>query len=212
MAWRSWEDKGRRAAFVAALGVALAGAAMQAHRPAAAAAARVAPVPVPGMPPVPDPGNLYSETRAGMLSLAVRDDPERVYVPNLRGGDVTVIDPSSMKVVDRFKVGRSPQHIVPAWDLRTLWVTNNAERASEGSLTPIDPRTGKPGTALQVDDRASHSRQNAKFPLTHVPNSSRPKYIDDGAFLPAALVVAVWVSVPSRYTSSEFVAVRRSAT
>ena len=152
MAWRSWEDKGRRAAFVAALGVALAGAAMQAHRPAAAAAARVAPVPVPGMPPVPDPGNLYSETRAGMLSLAVRDDPERVYVPNLRGGDVTVIDPSSMKVVDRFKVGRSPQHIVPAWDLRTLWVTNNAERASEGSLTPIDPRTGKPGAALQVDD------------------------------------------------------------
>ncbi|MCO5123838.1 MAG: YncE family protein, partial [Rhizobacter sp.] len=77
---------------------------------------------------------------------------QRIYVPDLRGGDVTVIDPVSMKVVDRFKVGKSPQHIVPSWDLRTLWVTNNSERHDAGSLTPIDPRTGKPGEALQVDD------------------------------------------------------------
>ena len=57
-----------------------------------------------------------------------------------------------MKVVDRFKVGDGPQHIVPSWDLRTLWVTNNAERRTDGSLTPIDPRTGKPGKAIPVDD------------------------------------------------------------
>jgi DNA-binding beta-propeller fold protein YncE len=57
-----------------------------------------------------------------------------------------------LKVVDRFKVGRSPQHIVPSWDLRTLWVANNAERGNDGSLTPIDPRTGKPGKAVPVDD------------------------------------------------------------
>jgi YVTN family beta-propeller protein len=54
--------------------------------------------------------------------------------------------------VDRFPVGRSPQHVVPSWDLRTLWVTNNAEGRTDGSLTPIDPRTGKPGRALPVDD------------------------------------------------------------
>src|SRR5438445_13659925 len=57
-----------------------------------------------------------------------------------------------MKVVDRFKVGVGPQHIVPAWDLRTLWVTNNAEGRNDGSLTPIDPRTGKPGKPVPVDD------------------------------------------------------------
>ena len=57
-----------------------------------------------------------------------------------------------MKVVDRFKVGSGPQHIVPSWDLRTLWVTNNAEGRTDGSLTPIDPKTGKPGKPVMVDD------------------------------------------------------------
>lgn len=96
--------------------------------------------------------NVYSETAAGKLSPAVQGDLERVYVPNLRSGDVYVIDPQTMKVVDRFKVGIGPQHIVPAWDLRTLWVTNNAEGRTDGSLTPIDPKTGKPGKAIMVDD------------------------------------------------------------
>ena len=107
---------------------------------------------VPGMPPVVDPRNLYSETAPDRMSPAVRDDPERIYVPNLRSNDVYVIDPVAMKVVDRFKVGIGPQHVVPSWDLRTLWVTNNAEGRTDGSLTPIDPRTGKPGRAIPVDD------------------------------------------------------------
>ena len=107
---------------------------------------------VPGMPAVADADNLYSETRADMLKPAVKDDLERIYVPNLRSNNVTVIDPKTLKVVDTFKVGRAPQHIVPSWDLRTLWVANNAERTSEGSLTPVDPRTGKPGKPIPVDD------------------------------------------------------------
>lgn len=107
---------------------------------------------VPGMPPVPDPKNLYSETVAGRMSAAVAGHLERVYVPNLRSNDVYVIDPAQMKVVDRFKVGIGPQHIVPSWDLQTLWATNNAEGRTDGSLTPIDPRTGKPGKAVMVDD------------------------------------------------------------
>jgi YVTN family beta-propeller protein len=104
------------------------------------------------MPPVPDPKNLYSEQAAGKVAPALAGDPARVYVPNLRSSDVYVIDPVSMKVVDRFKVGIGPQHIVPSWDLRTLWVTNNAEGRTDGSLTPIDPKTGKPGTPVMVDD------------------------------------------------------------
>jgi YVTN family beta-propeller protein len=105
---------------------------------------------VPGMPPVVDPANLYSETNK--LSPAVAGALARVYVPHLKSNDVYVIDPATFKVVDRFKVGLNPQHVVPAWDLKTLWVTNNAEGRTDGSLTPIDPTTGKPGPAIAVDD------------------------------------------------------------
>jgi YVTN family beta-propeller protein len=107
---------------------------------------------MPGMPPVPDARNLYSETASGKWNPAVRGDLERIYVPNLRSNDIYVIDPAQMKVVDRFKVGYSPQHVVPSWDLRTLWVTNNAERRNDGSLTPIDPQTGKRGPDVVVDN------------------------------------------------------------
>ncbi len=107
---------------------------------------------VPGMPPVINPDNLYSEAQAGRMSVAVAGALPRIYVPNLRSNDVYVIDPATYKVVDRFAVGRSPQHVVPAWDLQTLWVANNAEGRTDGSLTPIDPKTGKPGQALSVDD------------------------------------------------------------
>ncbi|HWH84988.1 MAG TPA: YncE family protein [Burkholderiaceae bacterium] len=120
--------------------------------PEAAPAAPAAIVTVPGMPPVPNPRNLYSEVAAGKISAVLQGDLERIYVPNLRSNDVYVVDPNAMKVVDRFKVGIGPQHIVPAWDLRTLWVTNNAEGRTDGSLTPIDPRTGKPGAPVPVDD------------------------------------------------------------
>jgi YVTN family beta-propeller protein len=108
--------------------------------------------PVPGMPPVPDPTNLYSETAAGKVSPALADHKELVYVPHVQSNDVYVIDPATYTVIDKFKVGLNPQHVVPSWDMQTLWVANNAERTNKGSLTPIDPRTGKPGPAIPVDD------------------------------------------------------------
>jgi len=107
---------------------------------------------IPGMPPVVDAANLYSETRPDRLSPAVSQALPRVYVPNLKSNDVYVIDPATLKVVDRFRVGINPQHIVPSYDLKTLWVTNNAEGRTDGSLTPIDPATGKPGKSVAVDD------------------------------------------------------------
>ncbi|GCE89268.1 hypothetical protein MSKU15_0869 [Komagataeibacter diospyri] len=107
---------------------------------------------IPGMPPVVDPANIYTETRAGNLNPEVAQDPPRIYVPNLRSNNVYVIDPQTYKVVARFKVGKSPQHVVPSWDLRTLWVTNNAEGTTNGSLTPIDPRTTQPQPNVAVDD------------------------------------------------------------
>ncbi|HEV8585677.1 MAG TPA: hypothetical protein VGT02_11970 [Methylomirabilota bacterium] len=104
------------------------------------------------MPPVTDPANLYSETTADKLSPALAGVPTRVYVPNVKSHEVHVIDPVSMTVIDWYKVGTNPQHVVPSWDMKTLWVTNNAEGRTDGTLTPIDPMTGKPGKEIAVDD------------------------------------------------------------
>jgi len=115
--------------------------------------------PAPAAAPAPQPTaavaestNIYRETAAGKLRPDLASAPPRVYVPNRRSNDVSVIDPETMRVIDRFKVGWNPQHVVPSWDLKTLWVTNNAEGTTAGSLTPINPMTGKPGKSIPVDD------------------------------------------------------------
>ena len=142
----------RRSSSVVASLVLLLGAAGW-HAEAAAQSGRAGAVAsVPGMPPVVDPANLYSEAAAGRFSPAVEGALSRVYVPHVKSNDVYVIDPATFKVVDRFKVGINPQHVVPSWDLKTLWVANNAEGRTDGSLTPIDPKTGKPGPKIAVDD------------------------------------------------------------
>lgn len=100
------------------------------------------------MPPVIDPRNIYSEQAVGKLADAVRGDRNLVYVPNGMSNDVSVIDPVTMKVIETFKAEAEPQHVVPSWDLRTLWELNN----QGNSVIPIDPVTGKPGTRIPVED------------------------------------------------------------
>jgi len=107
---------------------------------------------VDGMPGVLDPSNLYSEAGAGHLSPAVSDALKRVYVPDVQSNRVDVIDPATLKVVDQFRAGPKPQHVIPSWDLKTLWVAGSGRRHSSGSLTPIDPLTGKPGATIRVPD------------------------------------------------------------
>jgi YVTN family beta-propeller protein len=119
-----------------------------ASAPQAASAIQTA----PGVMPVPDPRDLYSETAAGRMSPNVAHALERVYVPNHMAHTVSVIDPATLKVVNTFKVGLYPQHVVPSWDLKTLYVANNAENSDKGSLTVLDPLTGKPGKTIPVDD------------------------------------------------------------
>jgi YVTN family beta-propeller protein len=82
------------------------------------------------------------------MSPAVSGVPTRVYVPNSLSNTVDVIDPTTFTVIDSFPVGRLPQHVIPAWDLKTLYVANN----NGNSLTPIDPITGKPGPSIPVAD------------------------------------------------------------
>ncbi|RUU11254.1 YncE family protein [Mesorhizobium sp. USDA-HM6] len=101
--------------------------------------------------PEPPPVDIYSHTNAGHMSPATSGALPRVYVPNRSSNSVSVIDPATLKEVDRFSVGSKPQHVVPSWDLKTLWVANNGT-GRNGSLTPIDPTTAKPGKQVPVDD------------------------------------------------------------
>jgi YVTN family beta-propeller protein len=95
-----------------------------------------------------DAVNIYAEDGANNLSPEAAKALPMVYVPNSRSGSVTVIDPKTYQVLRTFPTGKVPQHVVPSYDLSTLWVANN----SSNSLTPIDPLTGQEGASVKVDD------------------------------------------------------------
>ena len=104
--------------------------------------------PLPGMPPVVDSSDIYSETHRGKLSPAVRSFPDLIYVPNSDSNSVDVINPRTFRIVSHFKVRRQPQHVTPSYDLKTLWVLSDLG----DSLTKIDPATGKQGETIRVKD------------------------------------------------------------
>ena len=103
-----------------------------------------------GMPAYESPSNVYAAAGVGMLSERVRDHRELVYVPNSRSDDVSVIDPATYRVIDTFPGGPEPQHVVPSYDLQTLYV--GSSRVPSGGLVPIDPRTGRSGPLIEIQD------------------------------------------------------------
>jgi DNA-binding beta-propeller fold protein YncE len=105
-------------------------------------------LPAPHVPPLLDPHNVYAADGPNRLSPVVRGDRPLIYVPNSQSNTVDEIDPLTFKTVRRFQVGALPQHVVPSYDLKTLWVTDDLGN----TLTPIDPQTGKPGTPVPVVD------------------------------------------------------------
>ncbi len=121
-----------------------------ANKPAVVAAQSPAPSLnlLPGMPDYPDPGDIYSATRPGMLSDTVRDFPSRIYVPMNAANRVDVIDPQTFKLIGSIPTDREPQHVTPSWDLKTLYVGNDRGN----TLTVIDPATSKKTGTLKVDD------------------------------------------------------------
>ncbi|MGN6754277.1 MAG: YncE family protein [Intrasporangium sp.] len=153
---------GRRPAvlvgFVIVLALALAGCDGRsgagpevAGSPSAGALSPAAPV-APGATsqgPSTHPGTApYAFAGAGMLTGAATQARPLVYVPNQLSGTVQVIDPKTYKVISTDRIPASPEHVVPSWDLRTLWINSDQGNA----LTPVDPVTGKVGTPVAVAD------------------------------------------------------------
>ncbi len=106
------------------------------------------------MPPVLNSSNVYSAAGPGMLSVTVKAFPYRVYVPNSKSDTVDIIDPETYKIIGHFALPKhgkgplEPQHVVPSWDLKKLWVAQDLG----DQLTMIDPATAKEGPTVHVDD------------------------------------------------------------
>ena len=103
---------------------------------------------LPGMPPLLDSTNVYRGAGPDMLDSVARAALPRVYVPLGGAASVTVIDPKTYQVLRTFETATLPQHVIPSYDRRTLWVANDIGN----SLTPIDPFTGKEGKSIPVTD------------------------------------------------------------
>jgi len=115
----------------------------------ATVAGRIGSVPVAGViPPPVSATNVYAADVPSGLSPTVQGDPALLYVPNSESNTVDVISQTSGKIIREFAVGALPQHVTPSWDLKTLWVTND----QGNTLTPINPKTGKPGSPVAVLD------------------------------------------------------------
>jgi 40-residue YVTN family beta-propeller repeat len=94
------------------------------------------------------PVNVYAGAAAGKLSDTAKRAKSLVYVPNSTANTVQVIDPTTFTVIATYPTGGQPQHVVPSWDMKTLWVNDDIGN----DLVPIDPITGRPGRRVQVQD------------------------------------------------------------
>ena len=81
----------------------------------------------------------------------------RVYVTNSKGDDVTVIDPTTMKVVASIKIGDNPHGLITSPDRRTLYVS--VEGTDE--LVAVDVATNK------VTRRVKVGRAPNEVSITH---------------------------------------------
>lgn len=141
-----------------------------------------------GMPVVIDPNNIYSANKPNNLSDVVKAMPERVYVPNLRSSTVTVIDPKTYKVLKTIKVGSGPQHVVPSWDLKTLWVNDN----KGNHLTPINPMTVTAGKEIYVHDPYNmYFTPNGKYAIVMAESDKEIVFRD-----PHSMAIKKTVKVP----------------
>jgi YVTN family beta-propeller protein len=142
------------------------------------------------MPPVTDPKNIYAETSAGKLSPATRNITPRIYVPNSGSNTVDVIDPKTFKIVNHFAVDRQPQHVVPSWDLKSLWVLNDLG----DTVTKVDPVTGNKLQTIKVlDPYNMYYTPDGKFAIVVAERLKQLDFRD-----PATMKLIKTVKVPCR--------------
>ena len=90
--------------------------------------------------------NVYGNISSANMNPATAGARPLVYVPHEVSGTTSVIDPATMQVIDTFTTGAESQHVVPSWDMTTLYVVAGRSEL----ITPIDPTTGKPGASVPV--------------------------------------------------------------
>jgi YVTN family beta-propeller protein len=90
--------------------------------------------------------NVYANMTKTHVDKRFAGIPERVYVPNVGDATVDVINPKTFRVVDHYAVGQIPHHVTPSWDMKKLYVNNEAS----SSLTVIDPGSGEPKGMVRV--------------------------------------------------------------
>lgn len=90
--------------------------------------------------------NVYADAMTSKVRGDLKGIPERVYVPNVVDGTVSVVDPETFEIVDVYAVGELPYHVTPSWDMTELYVNNEAS----GTFTVIDPRTGRPKETVEA--------------------------------------------------------------
>ncbi|HOA66468.1 MAG TPA: hypothetical protein PLP55_11505 [Phycicoccus elongatus] len=132
--------------------------------------------------PTPTPAaalNVYAGATADKLSDTVKGHRPLVYVPNTISNSVQVIDPTTYQVIDSFPTGREPHHVVPGWDLTTLYVNDT----QGNDLIPIDPVTGKPGAKIPVVDPYNlYFSPDGKFGLVMAERFNRIDVVDPHTF------------------------------
>ena len=132
--------------------------------------------------PTPTPAaalNVYAGATADKLSETVKGHRPLVYVPNTISNSVQVIDPTTYQVIDSFPTGREPHHVVPGWDLTTLYVNDT----QGNDLIPIDPVTGKPGAKIPVVDPYNlYFSPDGKFGLVMAERFNRIDVVDPHTF------------------------------
>jgi YVTN family beta-propeller protein len=144
----------------------------------------------PTIPPLLDPSNVYAADYPNNFSSAVAGDPALVYVPNSLSDTVDVIDQQTLKIIRTFPVRARPQHVVPSYDLKTLYAASDLGN----SLQPIDPKTGTPsGPPIPVPDPYNlYFTPDGRYAVTVAENLKRLDFRD-----PHTMALRVAVSVPT---------------
>jgi YVTN family beta-propeller protein len=143
-----------------------------------------------GVPPLLNPANVYAADSPGNFNPVARQAPALVYVPNSGSNNVDVIDQQTLKVIRSFPVKERPEHVVPSYDLKTLYAVSDLGN----SLQPIDPATGKPaGGPIPVPDPYNmYFTPDGRYAITVAERLKRLDFRD-----PHTMALRLTVSVPT---------------